>query len=100
MENETLELLKAVAKPLEQTYARENTEWLQYQREEEALCRQFRRRHAGNRTLIHQVNDLLDAQSAVAECQRNFYFLLGLQMGLALGSVNVLTPPSAFHVST
>ena len=100
MENGTIELLKAMAKHLEQAQLQEDLEWAQYQREEEELCARFRRHHAGNRTLIHQVNDLMDAQSAVAECRRNFYFLLGLQLGLELGGVDVLSPPQAFHIST
>ena len=65
-------------------------ECLVWEQEAEALEAAFRKSHAGNRRLIHQVNDLLDAKGKLAERQSELRFFWGLQMGLEVGSLDLL----------
>ena len=65
-------------------------QWYQerYQRQWNA----FRRRHRRNRALLLQVMNLLDARCAQAEYEQELAFLLGVQFGRDVGSVDLLRP--------
>ena len=68
----------------------EDWEWRAMKERQTTLETAFRARHRGNRSLILEVNDLLDALCLQLEREAEYRLRWGFQMGLELGSVDGL----------
>lgn len=90
MKSDTIRTLEELAYRRQQVYLSQDPEYRGLRRRQADLQDAFSQTHRRNPALLRQVNDLLDAQSAAAECESDFLFSLGLQMGLELGSLNML----------
>lgn len=88
--NDTIRLLSDLAWRMQRDQLRRSPDWREAERRKETLYRAFCTRHSRNHGLICAVNDLLDARGTLAELESDGSFLLGLQMGLELGSLRVL----------
>ena len=92
MATQTIKLLETGADKLcrhREQYDPELREWV---RREETLRQEFFQRHRRNPALRRQVLELLDAAGAVGCLEQEFYFRLGLQMGLELGGLDRFPP--------
>lgn len=100
--NHTKAMLADILLHLRKRAERGDPVWRELAAREEAAYRQVRRRCAGDRALLQQVGDLSDACCALAEYAGEYQFFLGLQMGLELGTLDLLgaeeeeTVPHAF----
>ncbi|MDO4316480.1 MAG: hypothetical protein Q4C45_11960 [Oscillospiraceae bacterium] len=86
--NDTLRILSGLALKLQRS--KKNPQWEQAEETYDRLQSEFRAAHCGTPALLHQTDDLLFAQGLLCEQQAEFQFLLGLQMGLELGSLELL----------
>lgn len=86
--NDTLRILNTLAqKELLPALQKQDPEWEQLEQERDTLQKQFMEEHQADSALIRQVIRLLDAQGLVSVRREDAKFLLGLQMGLELGSL-------------
>ena len=90
MEKDTVRILEEWVRTHQEKLLEEDWEWRAMKERQTALETAFRARHRGNRSLILEVNDLLDALCLQLEREAEYRLLWGLQMGLELGSVDGL----------
>lgn len=90
MKSDTIRTLEELACQRQRMYLARDPEWQLLHQRQTDLQNAVSRAHRRNRVLRRQVNDLLDAQGALSECENDFSFSLGLQMGLELGSLDLL----------
>ena len=90
--NDTLSMLRWLAEQIQRERLAQEPEWKMLQEEKERRRAVFREKHRGNHALIREVNDLLDCQSMLEECRREYQFRLGLQMGLELRELDGFLP--------
>lgn len=87
--NDTLRILSGLA--LEFQRSQKDPPWARAEENYSRLQAEFLAKHRGNRALLRQADDLLSAQGLLCEYQAEFQFFLGLQMGLELGSLDLLS---------
>ena len=90
MTNETLKLIERIVFIFERIRLSQNSKYRYEEAVYENLRHEFIQQHKGNHTLIREVNDILDARSALAENQAKFRLLCGLQMGMELREIQLL----------
>ena len=88
----TIEILESAANEIRRDREEWDPELREWCQREQALRQAFFQRHQNNPKLRRQVMELLDAQCDVDCLERELYFRLGLQMGLELGSLDLLSP--------
>ena len=88
----TIEILESAAEAVCQHRRQFDSELSRCYQREQALRQAFFQRHQNNPKLRRQVMELLDAQCDVECLEQELYFRLGLQMGLELGSLDLLSP--------
>ena len=88
--NNTLRLLSDIAWKKQLEKDRQEPEWRQLNERQEQMLTAFQQKHWGNRELIDQVDQMLDDVYTLGEFHGEYQFLLGLQMGLELGSLDCL----------
>ncbi len=88
--NRTLDLLDDLLLELKPSLKRQDPAWRAAEQNAQVLYKDFKTAHAGNRRLIRQVNDLLDAKGQLEEFEEQYWFRLSLQMGLELGGLDLL----------
>lgn len=90
MANPTLKLLRQLSQRMVRDWMHNDDGGCALLEHADALDRAFKARHRHNAALLWEVTDLLDAYllQASVESERRFY--LGLQMGLELGSLDLL----------
>ena len=89
MHNQTIHILESAADTIcrhQRQFDPELSTW--YQREL-TLRQDFFQQHHSNRALRRQVLELLDTQEHVESLKQEFYFRLGLQMGIELGVLDL-----------
>lgn len=90
MRNDTLRLLEQAVFRLENHLFQFDPEYRQLMQARQTLARRFHEGHRENHALVIETNDLLDAYTALSEYQQELRLLLGLQLGLELGSLDLL----------
>ena len=83
--NETVDFLLSWVVRAQRVMERNDPDWAALDRELEELLGAFQQKHAGNRSLLREVDGLLDAAFGIGSRQGDQSFLLGLKMGLDLG---------------
>ena len=92
MATHTIKLLEEGADKLRRHREQWDPELREWVRREEMLRQDFFQRHRQNPALRRQVLELLDAAGAIGCLEQEFFFRLGLQMGLELGALEVFPP--------
>ena len=92
MEKDTVRMVEEWVRTHQEKLLEEDWEWRAMKERQTTLEAAFRARHQGNRALILEVNDLLDALCLQLEREAEYRLMWGLQMGLELGSVDGLRP--------
>lgn len=88
--NDTLRMLSGLARKLQRLQEREDPSWKQQAAVHDRLWEEFQKAHRQNAALLSQVDELLFSQGLTEEYRADFQFLLGLQMGLELGGLDML----------
>lgn len=88
--NDALELLCDWLEAYQRQARKDDPQWRELSGQADALLEAFYRRHSRNKTLIHTVNDLLDACWFQAAHESRQALLLGLQMGAAVAGAGPL----------
>lgn len=88
--NDTLRILSGLAWGLQQLQEREDPSRKQQAAAHDRLWEEFRKTHRQNAALLSQVDELLFSQGLLEESRAGIQFLLGLQIGLELGSLDML----------
>ena len=89
MNHRTIEILESAADAICQHRRQFDPELHEWTRREQELQQAFFQQHRNNPKLRQQVLEILDAQGSVEYLQQEFYFRLGLQMGLELGALDL-----------
>lgn len=90
MKNDTLCMLERIAYQYQREKLKKEPGYQALAQHQTALQEAFLNAHQDDHALILKVNDMLDAQNLLAECQNEFTFYLGLQIGLELGGLDIL----------
>ncbi|WP_298024732.1 hypothetical protein [uncultured Dysosmobacter sp.] len=90
MKNDTLRILEKLAYRYQQEKLTTDPECQLLEQRRHILEGAFLNAHQNDHALIVEVNDLLDAQTSLAEYRCDFQFSLGLQIGLELGGLDIL----------
>lgn len=88
--NDTLRMLSGLARKLQRLQERKDPSWKQQAAVHDRLWEEFQKAHRQNAALLSQVDELLFSQGLTEEYRADFQFLLGLQMGLELGGLDML----------
>lgn len=90
MKNDTLRILERLAARYQREKLARNPECQLLEQRCRTLEGAFLNAHQNDHALIIEVNDLLDAQTSLAEYRCEFQLSLGLQIGLELGGLDIL----------
>lgn len=90
MKNKTLCLLDELTYRFQRDHADRDPELRAERQRSDTLYRQFCQQYGRDRQMFRQVVDLMDTQTRIGEYLGEFRFLLGLQMGLELGGLDLL----------
>ncbi len=86
--NDALRILTSLAREIQKTQS--DPPWAREEAAYDRLQKEFWIEHQKNPTLLSQVDDMLFSQCLLSEYHSEFHFLLGLQIGLELGSLDLL----------
>ena len=91
MEAHTIDLLERAAQKIYSGRVESDPKLRECEVQEETEEKAFFQKHQNNRTLTNEVLKLLDTRDTSRLMQRNIFFRLGLQMGLELGTLNLIS---------
>lgn len=88
--NDTLELLEHTVFSFERSLLDEDLEYRNKQAEYLSHSEALVQRHKGNRALIHELGEILDAYAILEEHKMQFRLFLALQMGMELRDLHMI----------